>query len=84
MQKHTKIYLKYFNYGEQDYIPSELSGLPCSDIHHIKYKSQIGKDDIGNLIGLNREEHEKAHKKILTEDFLFDAHNKFLNRHKML
>ena len=39
--------------------------------HHIIYKSQLGDDHEDNLITLCRSCHNKAHKKILTEDYLF-------------
>jgi 5-methylcytosine-specific restriction endonuclease McrA len=83
MQKYVKIYLEYFNYGEQDYIPSELSGSPATDIHHIIPKSQGGKDEIENLIGLTREEHDQAHGKRLPkleEDYLREKHLEFINK----
>ena len=62
MQKHTKIYLDYFEYGDQDFVPSEISGKRAQDIHHILFRSHGGKDEIENLIALTREEHEEAHR----------------------
>ena len=53
--------LKYYGYGEQDFIPCMVCGLQASDVHHIKYKSQGGKDNIENLIILCRSCHNKAH-----------------------
>jgi len=82
MLKHVKAYLKYFGYGEQSFIPSEISGAQATDIHHIIYKSRGGKDDILNLIALTREEHDQAHfkkKPYLTAEELQIIHNKFLN-----
>ena len=70
VKKHTKIYMKYFGYGEQDFIECEVCRRKCIDIHHIKYKSQGGKDEINNLIGLCRECHEEAHDGELTESDL--------------
>ena len=35
MQKHTKVYMKYFDYREQDVIPCEACGRQAVDIHHI-------------------------------------------------
>lgn len=78
MKKYIKIYLEYFNIGEQDYIPSELSGSPAQDIHHIHYRSQLGKDNIENLIALTRKEHELAHSKKLSEEYLIKKHNQFM------
>lgn len=63
MKKHVKIYINHYEYGEQDVILCE--NLKCLkiavDIHHIKLKSQGGKDDIENLIALCRDCHIKAH-----------------------
>lgn len=61
MQKHVKTYIKHFDYGEQDFIPSEVSGQPAVDIHHLIPRSHGGPDTIDNLIALTREEHERAH-----------------------
>ena len=61
MQKYKRVYLSYFNYGEQDYVPSEYSGLPAEDIHHLTFRSQGGKDEVENLMALTREEHDRAH-----------------------
>lgn len=66
MKKHIKIYCDFFGYGEQDYKPSEISGLPLEDVHHISQKGLGGSkklDTIRNLIGLTREEHDRAHRK---------------------
>jgi len=60
MQKYIKTYCDYFGYVEDEFIPSEVSGKPAVDIHHIKFRSRGGKDNIENLIALTREEHEEA------------------------
>jgi len=84
VQRHTKIYLEYFGYGEQDYIPSEISGSPATGgIHHIILKSAGGKDVIENLMALTKDEHDQAHFKLepyLMEEELFEHHNKFLHK----
>lgn len=80
MKKHIRIYLNYFGYGEQDIIPCEVCGQQAVDIHHIKLKSRGGKDNIENLIGLCRYDHDRAHlktKPYLTEEELFKIHKKF-------
>ena len=61
MIAYKKKYLKHFGYGEQDYVPSEYSGLPAEDIHHLTFRSQGGKDEVENLMALTREEHDRAH-----------------------
>lgn len=78
MQRHTRIYLRYFKYGEQDFIPCEHCGGRAVDIHHIKLRSQGGRDEIKNLMALCRKCHEMAHNGELTERDL-----SFLHRRKM-
>jgi hypothetical protein len=65
MLKHTKIYLSFFGYGEQDRIPCEVKGCTNRgvDVHHIQRRGMGGskeKDYIENLVGLCREHHERA------------------------
>jgi len=60
MKKHTKLYLKHFNYGTEDFIPCELTGLRAIDIHHIIARGMGGTsdtEDIDNLMALTREAH---------------------------
>lgn len=85
MVKYKKIYLKYFNYGEQDIILCEVCFQLASEVHHITYKSQCGKDEIKNLIGLCRSCHSMAHylgglKSLsLSKKELIKKHNQFIN-----
>ena len=76
MQRHTKIYMKHFRYGEQDFIPCEQCGGRCVDVHHIIYRSQGGKDEIGNLIALCRKCHDMAHNNELTQGDLLMLHRR--------
>ena len=64
MQKYIKIYTEYHDIGEQDIVLCEVCGAVASDVHHIVYKSQGGKDEIENLIGLCRTCHDRAHFKL--------------------
>ena len=64
MQKHTKIYMTYFDYGIEDFIPCEVCGSKAVDIHHLEAKGMGGsktKDYIENLAALCREHHVKCH-----------------------
>lgn len=85
MQKHTKIYLKYFDYGEQDFIPCEACGRPAVDIHHIDGRGP-GKDVIENLMALCRKCHELANTEKLSKGLLQYIHNNVLanNRKQFL
>jgi len=78
LKKHVKVYLDYFGYGEQDFIPCEICGKRANDIHHVKYKSRGGQDVIGNLIALCRRCHNLAHREFIKEDKLREIHYKFL------
>lgn len=59
MKKHTKIYLKYFSYIADDFIPCECCGSRAVDIHHIEARGMGGtdKDRIENLMAVCRKCH---------------------------
>lgn len=60
MKKHTKIYMKYFNYVLDDFIPCEVCGSRAVDIHHIDNRGSGGslsKDRIENLMAVCRSCH---------------------------
>ena len=81
MKKHTKIYLNYFGYGEQDIILCEVCGAVSVDIHHIQPKGMGGsktKDNIENLIALCRNCHNLAHDNKLSKEYLTKLHLKNL------
>jgi 5-methylcytosine-specific restriction endonuclease McrA len=73
MQKHIKIYLKYFGYDTSDFIPCEMCGLKAQDIHHIEARGMGGSkhaDTIENIMALCRQCHidfgdKKQHKEML-------------------
>lgn len=78
MQKYIKLYMQKLGYAEGDFIPSEISGLPAVDIHHIIGRGKTGEDRIENLMALTREEHiEQGDKKHLIAD-QFRTHARFL------
>lgn len=73
--------MKYFGYGEQDIVLSELSGKMATDLHHINYRSRSGGDEAENIIALTRDEHDRAHfkkKPYLHKEELQRIHNKKL------
>ena len=77
MKKHTKIYMDYFNYGIDDFIPCEVCGQRAVDIHHIDPKGIGGsktKDHIENLIAVCRLDHIRAHSLKLSKETLIYIH----------
>ena len=63
MKKYTKIYMKYFNYGIDDFIGCTVCNARAVDIHHIERRGLGGskdKDYIENLAALCRSCHIKA------------------------
>ena len=84
MQQYIHNYLNFFGIGEQDILLSEVSGLPAQDIHHIKWRSAGGGDEVENLIALTRLEHDRAHfkkKPFLYEEELIRIHKMKMNFH---
>lgn len=56
------VYMDYFGFIEEDYIPCEISGQRAVDIHHIEARGMGGskeKDVIDNLMALTRDLHER-------------------------
>lgn len=71
MKPHIKTYLKHFKYKiVEDVCCQACRSFGSIDIHHIKYRSQGGGDDIQNLIALCRPCHEKAHTRELSAAYL--------------
>lgn len=81
MKKHVKIYCEYFGYGEQDFIPSEISGKRAADTHHLDARGLGGSDNcdyIENLMALTREEHEAYGDREQYMDWLKQLHLDFM------
>jgi predicted restriction endonuclease len=77
MKKHTKIYLDYFGYGIEDFIPCESCGAKAVDIHHIEARGMGGNkeaDKIGNLMALCREHHIEYGDKKQYIEYLKEIH----------
>ena len=63
MKKHTKVYMKHFDYGIEDFIECEYCRQRAVDIHHIEPRGMGGsktKDFIENLVALCRKCHIRA------------------------
>ena len=76
MQKHTKTYLKFFDYFGDEYVPCEMCNAKAVDIHHIVARGMGGseKDDIENLMALCRNCHIKYGDKKQYLDMLKQRH----------
>lgn len=63
MKKHTKTYLDFFGYTEEDFISCEICEGRAVDIHHIDARGMGGnpkgdKDEIENLMAVCRHCHD--------------------------
>jgi 5-methylcytosine-specific restriction endonuclease McrA len=82
MKNHTKIYLKHFGYGIEDFIPCESCGAKAVDIHHIEARGMGGDkkaDDIKNLMALCRQCHLVMGDTKTHMDYLKTKHKEKLN-----
>lgn len=83
MRNHTKIYLKHFGYGIEDFISCEVCGSRAVDIHHIDCRGMGGnkaKDTIDNIMALCRKCHIDMGDKKQYLDHLINIHqNKLRN-----
>jgi predicted restriction endonuclease len=82
MKKHTKIYLDYFGYSIEDFIPCESCGAKAVDIHHIEARGMGGSkeaDTIGNLMALCREHHIEYGDKKQYIEYLKEIHKEKLD-----
>ena len=75
MQKHVKVYMEHFGYGEQDYIKCELCASRAVDIHHIHGRGK-DKDVIENLMALCRKCHSNAHANNYGKYYLEQIHKR--------
>ena len=79
MKNHTKVYLKHFGYGIEDFIPCECCGDRAVDIHHIKARGMGGVknnrlDIIENLQAVCRSCHTKYGDKPSWLEYLIQKH----------
>jgi predicted restriction endonuclease len=82
MKKHTKIYLDYFGYGIEDFIPCESCGAKAVDLHHIFRRGMGGNkeaDTIENIMALCREHHIEYGDKKQYIEYLKEIHKEKLD-----
>lgn len=85
-KEHTRVYMQALDYTIADFIPCELSGDRCNDVHYIYARGMGGSDledelynRIENLMGLTRELHTKYGDKEQYYDMLIEKHFEFLS-----
>ena len=82
MKNHTKIYIKHFGYGGEDFMPCEVCGSRAVDIHHIHRRGMGGNadaDKIENLMAVCRLCHIEYGDKKHYIEFLIEEHKKKLD-----
>lgn len=77
MMPYTKIYLKHFDLEPGEYVFCEVSGRPCTEIHHLDGRGK-DKDTIENCMALSREYHEMCELSTECNDIAKDIHKSFL------
>ena len=85
MKKHVKLYLDFFGYGLEDFIPCEICRKKAVDIHHIKARGMGGSksaDKIENLMALCREDHIAFGDKKQYLEELQEIHNEKIKRYR--
>ena len=83
MKKHTKIYMDYFGYGIEDFIPCEICQSKAVDIHHIEARGMGGRkgaDIIENIMAVCRKCHEDYGDIQEFKEKLKELHLKYINR----
>lgn len=85
MKRYTKLYLEYFGYVVDDFIPCEVCGSRAVDLHHIDCRGMGGskdKDHIDNIMALCREHHMEYGDKKQHIEFLKEIHERTKQRKK--
>jgi hypothetical protein len=82
MTRHCKVYMKYFDYKMDEFIPCECCGRKANDIHHISGRGK-NKDVIENLMALCRKCHERIHQSEMTRSSVQYIHNNFLMNNRV-
>lgn len=87
MKKWTKVYLQYFYPDDWDvegmWRECEICGGRMVDVHHIESRGMGGskeRDEIDNLMGLCRSDHEKYGDKKEWVEWLKERHKEFKER----
>lgn len=81
MKNHTRIYMDYFGYVMDDFIPCEVCSNKAVDVHHIKARGMGGSksvDTIDNLMAVCRQCHIVYGDKKDKMDYLIGIHDKHL------
>ena len=82
MKKYTKLYMDFFGFFGDEYIPCETCNAKAVDIHHIVARRMGGseKDQIENLMALCRSCHIKYGDKKQYMEMLKERHKYIILR----
>ena len=86
MQKHTKVYLQYFNFALEEFIGCEVCEGRAVDIHHIERRGMGGTtkvEEIDNLMALCRHCHVKYGDIKQHKEFLLGKHKEYMAVHQL-
>lgn len=87
MQKHTLNYMQGMGFDSSDTILCEVCGKVAVDLHHINARGMGGskeRDNLENIMALDRECHIKYGDKKQYKEFLKNVHYEFMERHNRL
>lgn len=86
MERHTRVYMKFFSYGMDDFVPCEIcfmgkKDVRAADVHHICGRGK-GMDVIENLMALCRRHHDNCHfvTPLLEKEYLLGIHQQFIEK----
>lgn len=83
MKPHVKLYMKFFSFGTEDFIPCEIPDCcrRAVDVHHIDARGMggtEGKDVIENLMAMCREHHTQFGDQVGFLEYLVDIHLQYM------
>lgn len=87
MKTHTKNYMNFFDFTIADFIPCEICGQRCVDIHHINARQMGGTgskqtldehNKVENLMGMCRRHHLKYGDKKQYLEYITEIHLNYI------
>jgi hypothetical protein len=84
MKPYVKVYMDYFGYDENSFIPCEVCGSQAVDLHHVERRGMGGSknaDTIENIMALCRTHHLQYGDKKQWKDWLKKLHKIKMDTH---